>query len=163
MEAIKILAGIGTPPLGKLLYYDGLGSTYRQLKLARNPSCALCGDHPSITSPISYLTPPCSMPDTITVNDLHALLATDWSGRLIDVRQPEEHAEAKIPGSELHPLPDFAASITSWDRDAEYILHCKSGMRSSKAQGIMQEKGFTNVRNTIGGIEAWKDAQLPLA
>ena len=50
MEALKILLGIGTIPLGKLMCYDGLASAFRTLKLNRDPKCALCGDHPSIAS-----------------------------------------------------------------------------------------------------------------
>ena len=155
MEVIKLLAQVGSPPLGQLTLYDALSTRFRTLQLAKNPDCPLCGENPSITQPVHYEQTCCTMSDSITVQELRSLLNSDWKGRLIDVRQPDEHAEANIPGAELFPLPDLPTSVASWDKDADYILHCKSGMRSAKAQKIMQEKGFKNVRNTKGGIDAW--------
>lgn len=155
MEAIKLITGVGAPPLGKLTFYDALTSRFRSLNLPQTPSCALCGDSPSITAPVNYSPIPCSMPDSITVQDLAALLSSGWSGRLIDVRQPEEWEKAHIEGAELVPLGELPKTSSNWDKNADYIIHCKSGMRSAKAQAYLLENGFQNVRNTEGGIDAW--------
>ncbi len=48
METLKLILGIGTVPLGKLTVYEALQSTFRSLKLNRDPQCRLCGDHPEI-------------------------------------------------------------------------------------------------------------------
>ncbi len=159
MEAIKLIAAVAEPPLGKLTYYDALTTRFRSLNLSKNPSCLLCGDSPTITSPISYIPTPCSMSE-ISVTDLAALLEADWTGQLIDVRQPEEWEEAHIDQAKLVPLSELPQASAHWDKEADYIIHCKSGMRSAKAQAYLLENGFKNVRNTIGGIEAWLDAGL---
>jgi molybdopterin/thiamine biosynthesis adenylyltransferase len=53
-EAIKIILGQGQPLVGRLLTYDSMKMTFRTLKLRRDASCPVCGDHPSITSYIDY-------------------------------------------------------------------------------------------------------------
>ncbi len=53
-EAIKILLGAGEPLIGRLLMYESLQMKFRTLKLRKDPSCPVCGDHPSITSYIDY-------------------------------------------------------------------------------------------------------------
>ena len=51
LEAIKLLAGIGTPALGRLVHFDALALRFRELAVARDPRCRLCGSHPEIHSP----------------------------------------------------------------------------------------------------------------
>ena len=53
-EAVKLVLGIGEPLIGRLLTYDSLKMKFRELKLRRNPECAVCGPKPSITSYIDY-------------------------------------------------------------------------------------------------------------
>jgi len=47
-EAIKLLAGVGEPLIGRLLTYDALGMRFREVKLRRDPKCPLCGENPTI-------------------------------------------------------------------------------------------------------------------
>ena len=47
-EAVKILLGIGDPLIGRLLTYDALGMRFREVKLRRDPTCPVCGEHPTI-------------------------------------------------------------------------------------------------------------------
>lgn len=47
-EAVKILAGIGTPLIGRLLTYDALAMRFREVKLRRDPNCPVCGESPTI-------------------------------------------------------------------------------------------------------------------
>ena len=53
-EAIKLLAGIGDPLIGRLMLYDALAMRFRELKLRRNPECPVYGDHPTVTELIDY-------------------------------------------------------------------------------------------------------------
>ena len=53
-EAIKLITGIGDPAIGKLVIYDALELEWRKLKVRKDPSCALCGDTPTVTGLIDY-------------------------------------------------------------------------------------------------------------
>ena len=56
MRRIKLLTGIGEPLVGKLMIYDALEMEYRKLRVRKDPNCALCGDHPTVTGLIDYRT-----------------------------------------------------------------------------------------------------------
>jgi adenylyltransferase/sulfurtransferase len=162
MEALKLILGIGTVPLGRLTVYDALQSTFRSCKLSRDPQCRLCGDHPDITGVSNGETtaPACcdfthNPMQSITTTELRALLAGEFTGLLIDVREPDEHAIARIEGSRLIPLKTLPDQLGSLPRDLEIYVHCKSGMRSAKAVRMLLDRGFSRVRNVTGGIDAW--------
>lgn len=158
MEAVKLLLGIGEPPLGKLTIYDALRTSFRSLNLPRNPDCALCGDSPTITEPIHYAPPSCQMTENeISVEDLAIGLENGTIKNLIDVRRVEEHAETNIPQAKLAPLSDIERLCQHWDRSETYHIHCKSGVRSQKAIDILLEQGFIELVNVTGGIDAWND------
>ena len=53
-EAIKLLTGIGEPLVGRLMIYDALEMTYRQVKVRKDPECAVCGKNPTVTELIDY-------------------------------------------------------------------------------------------------------------
>ena len=75
---------------------------------------------------------------------------------LIDVREPSEYKQANI-GATLIPLatlPDKLDELEQY-KDQEVIVHCRSGKRSAQAQMYLEQNGFSNVRNVIGGIEAY--------
>ena len=162
MEALKLLLGIGGPPLGKLTAYDALHSRFRTLTLHRDPHCRLCGDAPEIDSVRNTetlaqdtCTPSDNIMQTITVSELRTLLAGDFQGLLIDVREPHEHAMARIDGARLIPLGSLMQHIDSLPSDREILVHCKMGMRSARACEMLMARGFTRVKNVTGGIDAW--------
>ena len=74
---------------------------------------------------------------------------------LMDVREPWEFALAKLDGSVLMPLATLPQSLDKLDRQAEIIAYCHHGMRSADATGFLLQQGFSNVKNRIGGIDAW--------
>lgn len=162
METLKILLGIGTVPLGKLTVYDALHSSFRTIKLNRDPSCRLCGDSPEIhnvsnpetLAPTTCSTPNSTMP-SITTTELRALLAGNFQGLLIDVREPHEHAMSSIEGARLIPLGTLKNHLAELPKDTEIYIHCKSGMRSARATEFLLDQGFTRVSNVTGGIDAW--------
>lgn len=76
--------------------------------------------------------------------------------QLIDVREPEEHAEFNI-GGDLIPLHEITQQVEKIAIDKPVILYCRKGIRSQIAIQRLQEKyPFTNLFNLIGGTEAWK-------
>jgi rhodanese-related sulfurtransferase len=79
---------------------------------------------------------------------------------LIDVRQPEEHAEYNIGGI-LLPLGNILSMQIEGiedHRQDEIICYCRSGQRSMQACMMLESMGFTNVSNLAGGMLAWKEA-----
>jgi len=76
---------------------------------------------------------------------------------LVDVRQPEEHAEVCIKEALLMPLDIFETRITELDKNKTIILQCRSGVRSLAAQEILRKAGFKKTYNLTGGILAWLD------
>jgi adenylyltransferase/sulfurtransferase len=162
MEALKLILGIGTVPLGTLTVYDALHSRFRSLKLQRDPQCRLCGEHPDIHGVANAETSApttCNLitetMDSITTTELRALLGDKFTGLLIDVREPDEHAIARIEGARLIPLQTLPGVSSQLPTDRDIYIHCKSGMRSAKACQILMARGFTRVKNVAGGIDAW--------
>ena len=162
METIKLILGIGQVPLGRLTVYDALNSAFRSLTLRRDPTCRLCGDHPKISSVSNSETTAsatCEIPtdsmDSITTSELRELLAGDFKGLLIDVREPDEYAFAHIEGSQLIPLKTLPDHLASLPTDREILVHCKAGGRSAKAVQLLLDHGFTRVKNVTGGMDAW--------
>jgi len=84
---------------------------------------------------------------------------------VLDVRTPGEYAQGHIPNATLidFKAPDFKDNLAGLDRDAAYIVHCRSGGRSTKSLTAFKELGFTNVLHLDGGFLAWQKAGLPIA
>ena len=168
-EAIKLIAGIGEPLIGRFLIYDALRMRFRELKLRKDPECPMCGARPTITALREYEgycetgtapSGPRSAMD-ITVKELKERMDRGDAPRLIDVREPHEHAICSIPGAELIPAAQFAQRLDEFDRSTEIVVHCKSGGRSGRAVEMMKARGFTNARNLTGGVLAWIDQVDP--
>ncbi|WP_367873662.1 molybdopterin-synthase adenylyltransferase MoeB [Luteolibacter sp. Populi] len=162
METIKLLLGIGEPPLGKLLCYDALATSFRSLRLRRDPACRLCGDKPSIHSvsnPETNASTSCEVPGSetpeISVADLAARIDAGEDLFILDVRQPEEEAEGMIPGAVLIPLPTLPDHLAEIPADREILVHCRSGGRSARAVKFLRESGIPQAVNVAGGINAW--------
>ncbi len=82
--------------------------------------------------------------------------------QIIDVRQPDEHAFAKIEGAKLIPLGQIVQRMDEIDENRETVIHCKAGGRSAKAIEALQRAGFKgNLSNMRGGITAWSDEVDP--
>ena len=155
-EAIKLILGIGQPLIGRFVIYDALRMRFRELKLPRDPECAVCGEHPTIRELKAYegyCTTPNSM--DITVKELKERMDRGDAPILIDVREPSEHEICSIPGATLIPMAQVPSQLASFDPAKEIVVHCKSGGRSARVVAFMKEKGFTNPRNLAGGVIAW--------
>ena len=169
-EAIKLLAGIGEPLLGRLMIYDALEMTYRQVKIRKDPNCAVCSDHPTVTELIDYEAfcgsisqeaADAAMDSTISVRDLKVLLDARERGEddfvLIDVREPGEFEIVQIPGAILIPKGKFldGSALADLPTDKRVILHCKVGGRSAEALAVVKGAGFTDAVHVGGGVLAW--------
>jgi rhodanese-related sulfurtransferase len=77
---------------------------------------------------------------------------------LLDVREPHEVPIASL-NAPLIPVGQLEARIGEIPvgKDAEIVIHCRSGARSQKAALILKSAGFTNVSNLAGGILDWAD------
>ena len=162
METLKLILGIGELPLGKLTVYDALKSSFRSLRISRDPQCRLCGASPTIDSVANAETlasSTCAVSrdevPTITTDRLREILSGAFDGLLIDVREPHEHAVSRIDGARLIPLRELPAQLGELPRDRGIIVHCKSGARSARAVKFLLESGFPRVTNVQGGIDAW--------
>ncbi|NCX96058.1 MAG: rhodanese-like domain-containing protein [Chitinophagia bacterium] len=96
----------------------------------------------------------------ISVEALKARMDAGEKLNIIDVREPHEYAEFNIGGL-LLPLGQIAQMQIDPIEDlrgAEVILHCKAGMRSMQAALILEQMGFTNVVNLVGGMQSWQAA-----
>jgi adenylyltransferase/sulfurtransferase len=92
---------------------------------------------------------------TITPRELKDQLGKGEKVLLLDVREPWEYALAKLEGSQLIPLGTLPQSLGKLDRNAEIVAYCHHGMRSADAVGFLLQQGFPQVKNLVGGIDAW--------
>lgn len=84
-----------------------------------------------------------------------AMLAAQDPPRLLDVREPWEHAVARLQGSTLIPMREIPARLGELNLEQPVIVYCHHGMRSRQVAGFLEQKGFTAVFNLAGGIDAW--------
>ncbi|HEY5329500.1 MAG TPA: molybdopterin-synthase adenylyltransferase MoeB [Acidobacteriaceae bacterium] len=185
-EVIKLIVGIGEPLIGRLLLVDAAAMSFRTLKLRKNPECPVCGTH-EIKQLIDYdqfcgIEKPASVGPLevsshgkvdvhanvvdgipqVTVEELKARIdAAEQGGKakpfVVDVREPHEYAIVNM-GAPLIPLGSLPQRLNELPgKDAEIIVHCKTGGRSQKASLALKEAGYTNVSNLAGGITAWAD------
>jgi len=90
----------------------------------------------------------------ISATELKAMLESGEPLELIDVRTEAERAIASIEGSRLLDR-DYGDYILGLDRDRTLVFQCHHGIRSQAAAEYCIEKGFRNVYNVVGGIDAW--------
>jgi sulfur-carrier protein adenylyltransferase/sulfurtransferase len=177
-ETVKLILGAGAPLVGRLLLYDALEMTFRELKVRKNPACPICGTNPTISALIDYhefcgmrgaepatASAAGSALEEITPLALKSLLDAGQRPLILDVRNPEEIAICRIAGSTVIPLPELPDRLGELTPDGLMVVHCKSGVRSAKAIGLLGAAGFTRMKNLKGGILAWikeVDPSLPV-
>ena len=159
-EVIKAITGIGELQIGKLMIYEALEAEHSKIDIHKNPLCVMCGENPTQVSLLENYESFCGVASApeISVEDLKKKFAANDDFILIDVREPDEFASSRIPGSVLIPKAHFfdATALDLLPRDKEIILHCRSGVRSAHCLAIIQGAGFMNSRHLGGGILAWE-------
>jgi adenylyltransferase/sulfurtransferase len=160
LEAVKLLAGIGTPLIGRLLLYDALRMRARDIALARDPDCPVCGDAPAIRQlqATGAICEPAGPDTEITSETLAEWRADRTPHRLVDVREPSEHAASSIDGALLVPLGRIEQELDGLRGDRPVVVFCRSGARSARAVRLLRSYGI-DARSLSGGIENWQRAE----
>jgi sulfur-carrier protein adenylyltransferase/sulfurtransferase len=170
-ETVKLILGEGEPLIGRLLLYDALGMSFREMKLRKDPDCPVCGENPTVTELIDY-EEFCGIPQAtaaeqeaanripeISVTELKDKLDNGEQVNVLDVRENHEYEVANLGDgvARLIPLGELPDHIDELDKSENFAIHCKTGARSARAVQLLQEAGFENVYNVKGGITAWSD------
>jgi sulfur-carrier protein adenylyltransferase/sulfurtransferase len=169
-EAIKLITGIGDSLLGRLMVYDALEMNYRQVKIRKDPNCAVCGPHATVTELIDYdafcgvisdEAADAARDSTISVVDLKNMIEERAAGTrdfvLIDVREPIEWEIVTIDDTEFIPKGEFldGTALEKLPADKQIVLFCKVGARSAEALAVVKGAGFSDAIHVGGGINAW--------
>jgi molybdopterin/thiamine biosynthesis adenylyltransferase/rhodanese-related sulfurtransferase len=169
-EAIKLLTGVGDPLVGKLMIYDALEMEYRKLRVRKDPNCALCGEHATVTGLIDYETfcgaiseeaSEAAVGSTISVTTLETMIKERAEGArdfvLVDVREPVEYDINKIPDSVLIPKGEFlnGSALEKLPADKQVVIYCKTGVRSAECLAIVKGAGYADAVHVGGGVVAW--------
>jgi adenylyltransferase/sulfurtransferase len=175
-EALKLILGIGTPLIGKLMLYNALDMSFDFVNLRKNPNCKVCGPNPEVTELIDYEAF-CGVPGhdheegtvggdwDITATELAERLKAGNHLHLIDVREPHELQISRLEGATLIPLGQLAGRLPELDSAEEMVLFCKAGTRSARALELLASAGFRKMKNLKGGINAWArevDPSMPI-
>ncbi|GAA1141621.1 molybdopterin-synthase adenylyltransferase MoeB [Nesterenkonia lutea] len=181
-ETIKFLTGIGRTLLGRVLTYDAMNSSFREITLhpdpERTPVTTIGADvsglggftpepEPVVEDPeFNPFTGEPKRDDELTPAQLRELMASGLIGGIVDVREPWEHQMGTIEGAVNIPLGDLlgnpgeddaAVSGLHQDSGRPVVLYCKIGVRSRRAlEALRQRHPEAELRNLIGGYELYK-------
>jgi adenylyltransferase/sulfurtransferase len=163
-EAIKWILGAGELAIGRLVLFDALAMRFRELRLAKDPDCPICGERPTLTELVDYdgfcgLPKPGDGP-TGGSYEIAPLELAAWraGGRpivLLDVRSPEEWEFGVLEGAVRLPLHELPARLGELDPKADTVAYCHVGVRSLHAAQWLRDAGFERVWSLRGGTEAW--------
>lgn len=157
-EAIKLIAGIGDPLLGRVLVIDGLRARQREVPLRGRDSAERPSDG---TAPVrSGASPDGRRTHAPTAIDPHELGRTlEAAARtVLDVRDADEVARQPFPGARHVPLAQLLEDPTAIA--GPVIVVCQVGMRAARAAGALSAAGVDAVV-LAGGVDAWIRAGSP--
>lgn len=174
-EAVKLLVGQGETLLGRLLLYQALSMSFRELKLQKNPDCPMCGESPAITELIDYEEfcgtrgEERGVPRTgykeIDVATVASMIEKEADFVLLDVREPLEWEICSLPNSVRIPRREVRDRLEEIDTAKDVIVYCRSGVNSRAITKFLRDAGNDRVRNMAGGILAWAneiDPSMPV-
>jgi adenylyltransferase/sulfurtransferase len=156
-EALKLVLGIGAPLAGRLLLIDALDARVREVRVARDPGCPLCGDAPTIhdvAAAAGTERPPARVA-RVAAADLDALLAADPAARVLDVRDPHERALGAFPNAIEMPATELEARLHELDTARTYVVACRVGAKSRWAAERLADAGFAHVIHLDDGLLAY--------
>lgn len=91
----------------------------------------------------------------ISAAQLQAMMNDGQTLVIVDVRTPEEFAAGHIPGSVNIPVTELDQRTGELDHETRTVVVCWSGARSSLAAQILLDRGFADIYNLVGGLQAW--------
>lgn len=98
-----------------------------------------------------------------TVTPVEAKHLADAGAMLVDVREENEWAVARIPGARLLPMSRIEDWYVDLPRDTTIVFYCRTGNRSGRVvRALVEQAGFTDVHNMVGGILTWNEDRLPV-
>jgi sulfur-carrier protein adenylyltransferase/sulfurtransferase len=168
-EALKLLTGTGDALVGRVVTFDALTGSFREISYERDPSAspitdlidyeAFCGlgSAPATAGAVSVegQDGPARRADEISAAQLARELDAGNAVTLLDVREPWEAAIVSLPDSILVPLGDLEVSVPELPVDRPVVVYCHRGIRSERALEILRSSGITNSRHLAGGIDSW--------
>ncbi len=95
----------------------------------------------------------------LTQEDWVSQFQADKNAIILDVRTQDECSEGIIADAiniDIHSGQEFVNALEALDKNKNYYVYCRSGMRSAKACEIMNQLGFENAYNLVGGIIEWE-------
>ncbi len=168
LEVVKLILGIGAPLIGRLLLFDALAASSRDLHFGKDPGCVVCGTAPTVTAPIDYeqfcgasTTPGRNDLPLVSVEDYAARRAAGQGGVLLDVRDAHERAIAGITGALPIPFQEIPGRLHELDTARPLTICCHRGDRSVEAYLLLYRSGFRRLEILDGGIDAWAERVDP--
>lgn len=175
-EAIKLLAGIGEPMIGRLLVYDGLALRFDTMAIARAPACPCCSRPREAIELRDEAPQACALAlpgaHSLSADDLRERLAGGEDMVMLDVRNPPEWYGGTLPGALRLPRPlidraveALVSGAAQWHetplatipRDRDLLVYCQSGMRSRAAIRALAQAGYDpgRLHNLEQGYAGW--------
>jgi adenylyltransferase/sulfurtransferase len=163
-EAVKLITGIGDSLLGRLMVFDALEMTYRQVKIRKDPATQPITeliDYEAFCGSLSDAAADAAVDSTIDVRTLASWLEQRERGErdfeLVDVREQGEYEISRIPGAVLIPKNEFLIgdAVARLPRDKQVVFHCKGGVRSAEVLAVAKAAGLDDAVHVGGGINAW--------
>lgn len=147
-ETIKFILNIGKSLIGRLLLFNALEMSFRELNITINPNCRLCQCHQPFDS---FATENFS---SLSVTEFNEFQKNNNNFFLLDVREPFEYKICNLGGT-LIPLKELSSRLSELDKNKHIVVHCKHGGRSQQAADFLRKNGFNKVTNLTGGIIEW--------
>ena len=159
-EAIKVILGLGTPLLGRLLTYDALAMQWHEFHFKRREECAVCGTHPTIKTPADSVGEqpargPCRDLGPQQLRDLLDAARSGTPLTLVDVREPGEYAGGHLAGALNIPVGDLPRRHAEIPLEFPVVFVCRSGSRSRRACELAAGAGIQDAASLEGGLLAW--------
>jgi len=152
MEAIKLLTGIGEPLLGTLGYFSSLTGRWEYIPVTGSADTV---ERLRTEDPPAQVT---AAPMVVSVAEVTCI---PDDAVLIDVREPDEYANFRIPGAVNRPLGEVLEGTDPPEltTDRPVVIYCAGGVRSARAVAALAARGITGPVSLAGGIDAWLDRQ----
>ena len=161
-EALKIILGIGDLMVNRFLLFDALAMEFNELKIKKNDDCVVCGTNPTITKLIDYKQF-CGI-ESVTekvdykemdVIELEKILENGAAPTIIDVREDFELEISKMEGAIHIPMNELPKRLDELSADEDYVVMCRTGVRSAQICEFLANQNFKSVANLTGGINEW--------